>query len=317
MKDDKIPVIDLSGMIAFWMILEILQSDNEPSEHQWKQLFNTLGYKALSTEFDSCFFRKKYELAYKPSSRAIKGHEKDDRYVKHYLEVAEKRKEVEAWLRDIEENDFLKGSLSKVKEWLPSDVDEAPVVAFVVFEMDARGYDCIVLDPLFSMSLGSDIGDLLAHELFHNYARKFYVYDPCSAEPLDVDLLWVLRQLNEEGIADQIFALRYPSLEEQVENSPIIIQEMDKIIQKMAFSKDTRELSKRLRMTLPRAGHLTGYYMAKAILKGLGKERLLETVGNPFGFIGVYDEAAEILGLRCFSPETLEYIESLLGKYTR
>jgi hypothetical protein len=55
--------------------------------------------------------------------------------------------------------------------------------------------------------------------------------------------------------------------------------------------------------------------MAKNIIEVLGKERLLETIGDPFGFIRAYDEAAKRRGLKSFSQETLGYIDGLAMKY--
>lgn len=315
---DMDPVFEFGGMSAFWRIVDVLQADKEPPKHQWDELLDSPGYVALSSEFKPNFFKEKYRLAYKPSSEAArkKAVSRGNWYVKHYVDVAERREELEAWLTNLgERKDFIEGPVSKAGEWLPSDVEGSPVVAFAVFDMDARGYETIVIDPLFALSLGTDFGDLLAHELFHNVARRFYVYDPEKVEANDSDIMWTLRQLNEEGIADQIFTLGYPSRDEHVADSPWVIQEMDRLIRRIAINEDVGELSKMLRMTPPKAGHPTGHYMAKNIIEALGKERLLETVGDPFGFIRVYDEAAKRRGLKSFSQETLGYIDGLAMKY--
>ncbi len=312
------PVFEFGGMSAFWRIVDVLQVDKEPPKHQWDELLDSPGYVALSSEFKPNFFKEKYRLAYKPSSEAArkKAVSRGDWYVKHYVDVAERREELEAWLTNLgEREDFIEGPVSKAGEWLPSDVEGSPIVAFAVFDMDSRGYETVVIDPLFAVSLGADFGDLLAHELFHNVARRFYVYDTEKVETNDGDIMWVLRQLNEEGIADQIFTLAYPSRDEHVADSPLVIQEMDRLIRRIAINEDVGELSKMLRMTPPKAGHPTGHYIAKNIIEVLGKERLLETIGDPFCFIRAYDEAAKRRGLKSFSQETLGYIDGLAMKY--
>ncbi len=311
------PVFEYGGVNAFWRIVDVLQADGEPPKHQWDELLDSPGYKALSNEFKPSFFKEKYRLAYKPSSEAAreKAVNMGDWYVKHYVDVAERRRELEVWVTTLGEREgFMEGPMSNACEWLPSDVEGSPVVAFVVFDMDSRGYETVVIDPLFASSLGADFG-LLAHELFHSLARRFYVYDPERVEDNDGDIMWVLRQLNEEGIADQIFARPYPSRDEHVVDSPWAIQEMDRLIRRIAIAEDTGDLSSMLRMTPPRAGHPTGQYMANTIIEVLGKERLLETVGDPFGFIRTYDEAARMQGLKSFSQETLGYIDGLAMKY--
>ncbi len=312
------PVFEFAGISAFWKIVDVLQGDREPPRHQWDELLDSPGYVALSSEFKPSFFKEKYRLAYKPSLETArdKAVNMGDWYIEHYVDVAERRQGLEAWLNNLEDReDFMEDPVSKASGWIPSDVEGSPVVAFTVFDMDSRGYETIVIDPLFAMSLGTDFGDLLAHELFHNAARRFYVYDPDGVEAKDRDIMWVLRQLNEEGIADQIYAQEYQSRDEHVADSPWVIREMDRLIRRIAITKDAGELSKMLRFTPPRAGHATGHYMAKTIMEALGKERLLETVGDPFGFFRAYDEAAKTRGLKSFSQETLGYVDGLAMKY--
>jgi len=312
------PVLELGGLTAFWGVVEVLRADGEPPRHQWDDLLESPGYRALSTEFKPSFFKEKYRLAYKPSSAEARERAmtRGNWYIEHYVEVAERRRELEAWAAVLGEDDgFMEGPASKAGEWLPSGVEGCPVVAFVVFDMDARGYETVVIDPLYAVSLGADFGDLLSHELFHSLARRFYVYDPDRVEAKDRDIMWVLRQLNEEGIADHIYAQDYPSRDEHVADSPWAVQEMDRLIRRIAITEDTDELSSMLRVTPPRAGHPTGYYMADTIIEALGKERLLETVGDPFAFFRAYDEAAKIRGLNSFSQETLGYVDGLAMKY--
>ena len=312
------PVFELGGLTAFWGIVDVLQVDGEPPRHQWDELLESPGYRALSTEFKPSFFKDKYRLAYKPSS--VEAREKSvtrgDWYIKHYLDVADRRPMLEAWAAGLGEDEgFMEGPASKAEEWLPSGVEGSPVVAFAVFDMDSRGYETVVFDPLYAVSLGDDFGDLLAHELFHSLARRFYVYDPDRVEAKDRDIMWVLRQLNEEGIADHIYAQEYPSRDEHVADSSWAVQEMDRLIRRIAITEDTDELSSMLRVTPPRAGHPTGYYMADTIMGALGRERLLETVGDPFAFFRAYDEAAKMRSLSSFSQETLGYVDGLAMKY--
>jgi len=312
------PVFEFGGLTTFWMIVDALQAEGEPPRHQWDELLESPGYRALSTEFKPSFFKEKYRLAYKPSSAATRERAvaRGDWYVKHYVDVDERRGELEAWAASLGESEgFMEGPASKAGEWLPYDVEENPVVAFAVFDMGSRGYETVVIDPLYALSLGGDFGGLLAHELFHSLARRFYVYEPDRVDEKDRDIMWMLRQLNEEGIADQIYVQAYPSRDEHVADSPWVIREMDRLIRRMAITEDAGELSSSLRMTPPRAGHATGHYMADTIMEALGRERLLETVGDPFGFFRAYDEAARKRGLDSFSQEALGYVDGLAMKY--
>ena len=313
------PVFEFGGLTAFWGVVDVLRADGEPPRHQWDGLLESPGYRALSTEFKPSFFKEKYRLAYKPSMADARetAVTRGDWYVKHYVETAMRRRELEAWAAGLREDEgFMEGPASKAGEWLPSGAEGCPVVAFAVFDMDARGNEVVVIDPLYAVRLGADFGDLLAHQLFHSMARRLYVYDPDGVDEKDRDIMWMLRQLNEEGIADQIYAQEYPSRGEHVADSPWVIQEMDKLIRRIAITEDTDELSSILRVTPPRAGHPTGYYMAATIMESLGRERLLETVGDPFAFFRAYDEAAKTRGLSSFSQETLGYVDGLAMKYS-
>ena len=65
------------------------------------------------------------------------------------------------------------------------------------------------------------------------------------------------------------------------------------------------------------AGLPTGMYMARAIIEAFGKNRLAETLGNPFLFVRTYHEAAgRTSGRPGFSPEALTVIQMLEAEYS-
>jgi len=113
------PVLELGGLTTFWGVVEVLRADGEPPRHQLDGLLEFPGYRALSTEFKPSFFKEKYWLAYKPSSAEAreKSVTRGDWYIEHYVEVAERRRKLEAWAAVlVEDEGFMEDPASKAGE---------------------------------------------------------------------------------------------------------------------------------------------------------------------------------------------------------
>ncbi len=144
----------------------------------------------------------------------------------------------------------------------------------------------------------------IAHE-FHHYYRNFF-YDFSQ----DQQILWVINQVQGEGIADQINVgewfhnkTLFPEYSQKgrnkgyldwYEKSPEIIREMDRLFSAMFdFPEQKGKLGAELQDIIPLSGHPTGFYMANLIIEQLGKKVLIEDVKNPFAFFRHYKEAAD------------------------
>jgi hypothetical protein len=202
----------------------------------------------------------------------------------------------------------------------------------VIFGNDARGYATIVIDLLYAIDQGKRLNYLVAHEAHHFYRNQILAFNfPEDSHP-DYDLVWVLNQIQAEGIADQVdkrvrffddgdladseAALTY---RQYLAETPKLLRKIDSLL--ADYDVDTHnatEISKTLRKSVPMSGHPTGYFMTRTIIERLGKEVLLEQVGNPFIFFLQYQQAAtEYQDPTCppFSERTEDLVYLLAEQY--
>jgi len=319
--------IDVSAIGPFWQIVDSLSQDAEPSSGLWKALFDTPGYRALTrSEFEVAFFQENFRLSYMPSlsdslTRAIEDGG-DSRRLRHYRQVEERRIELEIFVEELTGTDQTAEPSRLAAQWLPDPPPEAPApLALVVFDLDARGYDPIVVDLLAAREL--DLLPFLAHESHHWYRNDRATVDWEVVAPHEVDVLWTLYQIQGEGIADQIdkrpwiegsvpvpatfqsYGERYA---EALTEAPATIRGLDSLLAAFGAATEAEhraDIGTRVAELVPMSGHPTGYYMTRTIIEALGRERLLAGVANPVAFFRAYDEAARVLGGQGLSQEAL------------
>lgn len=329
--------VDVSGIDLFWQVVDTLSQDEEPSSELWHALFATPGYRALTqSEFEQSFFRESFRIAYMPSFESSLSSSLEEgnnaRLLEHYVQVGEHRADLEAFVEDLKRSDPMRSPSRLAAEWLPDPAPDKPApLAVVVFDMDARGYDPIVIDLLAAMEL--DLNSFLAHESHHWYRNDRATIDWNDVPPHEAELLWTLYQIQGEGIADQIdkrpwiegdelpptargsYVTDYASA---LAATPITIQSLDSLLVAfdVATSTDDRAaIGARVAELVPMSGHPTGYFMARAILETLGQERLVMDVANPVAFFRTYDEAARVSGTQAFSSRGLSSLEKLEARF--
>jgi hypothetical protein len=324
--------IDFSGVEKFLELTTLLENDQEPTKEQWDALFATPGYRILiKNEFRPDFLMTRFRLAFMPSQKEkLAAQMKKEtgwrgQFLPHYLRAKREREAIRAEIKRLKSMSFIQAAVDKAKDFLPPfEVKSYPPVSFVVFAPDARGYNPVVLDILFTKDEEEFLIDFVAHE-FHHYYKNWLT-------GLNPDVLWVINQIHAEGIADQInrgawfhnperFAVeslkeRNKQFLELYEKGPMVIREMDRLFGLMNDrAGDLALLGAELRSLVPQSGHPTGFYMANIILKILGKEALVSEIGNPFAFLRRYSRAAEKdQEAPSFSAKALEYISLLEGK---
>jgi hypothetical protein len=297
-------------------------------------MFITPGYAALTkSEFTRDFFKKMFKLAFMPSKAKelttflISAPIWQKAQLEHYQKIKAKRLEILAATEKLKDSQISTDALRKALEYLPSlEAEECPPVSFVVFGNEARGYSPVVVDIVKAIESKDDLECLLAHEFHHYLRNKFLSFNPARIEPEDENIIWVLNQLQCEGIADLIdmkpkFAdpefirSEYYSL---FEKSVDIIHELDSLFVRISAFPDQKEtLGLQLKKSIPWSGHPTGFYMARKILEQNGKAALISDIGNPFRFIELYQDAAlgNGRGIPVFSTKALELIQKLGNKY--
>lgn len=330
---------DFSGIDQFWKIVSILEQDQEPDDRDWTALFQTPGYRELISRewpFEEEFFKKNFRLAFKPSlASALKEEleKKDNRWLMHYVRIKSLKEPLLRHQKWLQTAPLMTKAMGMAQEYLPQGLLKdvpLPPISFIFFDLDARGYSPIVVDMLFALEERESLFYLLAHEAHHYYRDKILAYAPGELRAGHATVMWVLNQVQAEGIADQIDkrttyfeggeqekspgAVRYREL---VDESPRIIADMNAFLEQMADSPSRLpQLGQELRRRIPQSGHPTGYYMARAIIAELGGEQLINTVGNPFAFFYLYNIAARKSdSYPVFSNKSVEFLRSLERAY--
>jgi len=337
------PGFDFSGTEQFLKIMKMLEQDREPSEIDWKDLFETSGYAVLlekeGPHFSEDFFMKHFRLAFKPSKKDELENELQNpknyrrNYLQHYLRVKNMREDILAQIDFLKKTPLTQDAILAAFEYLPAaKIRDYPPVSFIIFGNDARGYSPIVIDIAYAQQQGEIFFYLLAHEYHHFYRNRILEYDEEIIAEEDKDIIWTLNQVQGEGMADQIDKRKAFYSEnillhnqdatdryrEAVERTPEIIKAVDELFCRIADSPGKkRELGQQIRKTVPWSGHTTGFYMTNVILDQLGKIPLLEEAGNPFGFFRLYNQAAtkRVATIPVFSDKALSVVAGLEKKY--
>ncbi len=333
--------LDFSGIDQFWKINSILESDKIPGQNDWDKLFHTPGYEALvESEFSKEYFINNYSLAYMPSMQNQIPGELENKsglrkaYFKHILKVKTEKEAIQNQREYLISSNIFTEATELTKKYLPktslSEQINIPV-SFVIFGNDARGYTPIVIDLLFSIGEEESLKRLIAHEAHHFFRnQKIQIAFP-DEDSTDYNIIWMLNQLQSEGIADLIdkeplffsggikedtkWAKIY---RDYFDNSNAVIKELDNLLQSYYLDNSSRtEISDIIRSIVPMSGHPTGFYMSKIIIEELGINVLIENIHNPFKFFTTFNEAVEKTGNQVvnFSRESIALINDLEMSY--
>ena len=332
--------LDLSGFELFWNIVEKIETSTEPSEEEWISLFNTPGYQALTTtEFNEDFFKQSFLAVFDPErkeklDRLLEG--KTKRYLRYYIQVKKNKQIYEKNVKMIKDRwESLNETIyARAVAFLPyKEPEKDPTVSIVIFDVDARGYSTIAVDAIFTSRI-EDFVSITAHEVHHFYRNQLLEYEKENVEEEDKELIWILNQIQSEGIADHIdkdyfiygrietsFPKAYVKhFTESVDQAPEIINEINTLFQKYKQSElSTNELGSEVKKIVPLAGHPLGYYMTKIIIKNAHFDDLIRIVGNPFKFFKLYNKSvvSERENIPLYSETTIEIIEDFEKKYVK
>jgi hypothetical protein len=328
--------VDFSGVEKFLELTALLEKDREPTQEQWDDLFATPGYKILVLrEFNKNFLIERFKLAFMPSKQG----ERDARlkeekgfwakFLPHYIRAKNQRKLIESQIAELKALDFMESALKETRKFLPDvPIEEYPPLSFVIFGPDARGYMPVVVDVLYAYDQRDFLVSFIAHEFHHYYRNQYFPYSQDQA------FIWVIDQIQGEGVADQInigkwffdknlfpkYAEKNKGYLEWYAKSPEIIREMGRLFEEAADHPEKKtELGQQLRAIIPLSGHPTGFYMANIIIEQIGKDILIDDIGNPFAFFRLYKQAADKKGgkIPTFSEKAIRFIQDLEERYIR
>lgn len=332
---------DFSSLNPFWSITELLQKDSSPSDSLWNRLFETPGYQTLTTiEYPKDWIKSYLSGGIKPSERPVynewvsKGYW-DTVFCLHMQEAASRRAEVEGFVKILQSGQFMDQALTDLREFWPNGdtLDEIPPISFIFFNRDARGYDPILIDLLFAMDLyqQDELDEMIAHEAHHYYRKKVLSFTYPPEQNPDHTLINTLDQVHLEGLADQIDkpgmfanplnAKRSAAYQKLLMNTSKDISILDSLLTGYSSTPDSLKIkvAGQIQRSTPNSGHPMGYFMSTAILKYLGKDSLLQDIGNPFAYFRRYNRAAvkSQSQLPLFSDAALHMISELEAKYSK
>jgi hypothetical protein len=336
---------DASALPIFWEVHDRLRRGEEPPDSLWNVLWSVPGYALLEAkERRRSMLTRGLRLAYLPSQQAawdsvMRGNPGWlGRVVPHLREVSAERDALVAYERTLASNDLVEQGQRLAQRYLPEGTIRShppPEVSFLYF-LDARGYpERILLDPLYFMRLRNPV-EVLAHEYHHYYRGRI----GRPQRPYGSDLLvWTLSTVESEGLAGMLDKRDLPSMsraelearyvdpsrrayfvEYQVEyrRSNERLRQTEDVLERIAEHPDSAgPLGTWLHRELPDNGRIMGAFMSQVIERQLGRDRLVEVVGDPFAFWRLYNDAARLTNgaARVLSERAMRVLADVEEKY--
>jgi hypothetical protein len=323
---------DFSYLQPFWNIVDSLEAGAEPSPAMWDALTRSAGYRLANQSVAA--LRQNIELAVKPSLRLqrdslIARRVNRSDYVAHIVRAVEQRASLVSLADSIRKSPPPAQAVRRAAAFLPSGATNGiatPLVAFAIFQDDAFAQDGGIVADL--LHLRSDnLEDLLAHEFHHHYLGEIDRLVLPPRESADGPLVTILRNLRNDGIADQIdkpYPLTGTSQYIGLYNSsyaaaPATLRRIDSLLTiAEADSTQVRAVGQRVTQLLVMNGHPVGAYMGRTIIETFGSDSILPSVTNPFEFLRAYARAEARRGRPApFSPASLRLIDRLERKHLR
>jgi hypothetical protein len=305
---------DFSAIDRLWDIVSVLEKDQEPLEAAWEALVRAPGYAALVSHeryYNLDFLKRNLRLVFQPSLSSELEKESQNRSVRHFIELKEKKEALQKFQAQMQAATALTEALDLLKRRLPDGSIErldAPPAAFIVFDKDARGgYGLLLFDLIYALELGELFKPLYAHEAFHYYRDKLAAFSEGDILLVHQGILMALNMIQNEGLADLIdkpasifeggpradssYALEY---RKNMAESPRILGTVDELLCSLADlpGAQDEEIGWEMFGAIPQSGHPTGFFMAKAVSEKIGEKDLIRTFNNPFAFFYLYNAAA-------------------------
>ena len=328
--------VDMSGVDRFWDVAQVLSRDETPDSAAWRALFETPAYAALNNEQR---IRDDIELAFRPSNSArldsLLTHANywRRRDLLHLVRVRGAIDELREYQATLDIDAAIRQGLREAAVYLPAGATEAPPppIRFVIFSPDARVMrGNIIFDLAFTYDLGFDLlASTMAHEFHHYLIGDDARFHPPAQEDPHYGLIRAIRQLQVEGVADLIDKEAVDSARADdpdwherwrvpFSTTAGRLASFDSLLVELA-TDSTRLVAhgrRALDELFPMAGHPNGNAMARLIERELGREAIIRSLGNPFEFFRLYDEAARRSGTgHAFSAGARAYLARLEERF--
>lgn len=328
--------VDVLGVDHFWAVADRLAADSEPSPEAWRRLLDAPAYRQLNRD---ARLQRMLRLAYQPSAQLtrdsiLRTGSYDAHVLEHLRRVPTERARLQRFRDSLISVDLVSAAGHLAQAYLPPgqlDRRPPPVIAFGIYGPEAYGAELgITMDLLFALDRGPYLLPILAHEVHHVHVASLTTFRlPERSSPAFV-LLQALRNLANEGTADRInlrfpvsppamTAAAAPAYNSAYNQAHSTLLGIDSLLTQIG--QDTamlRRAGAELSNRLVYAGHPVGAYMAERIEETLGRQALIEILGNPFAFLRTYNDAeGHRAGRKPFTAATLALVSSLESQFFR
>lgn len=335
---------DPTAVTAFWAIADRLEQGIEPTAVEWSRLVDHPAYAELAGHEGRAYapetIRDRMDLVFNPSRAGeleAKLEQDAEGMTAHFASLKTKRTRVEGYVHDLGADDWVQRVMADVRPFLPAgtDTQEAdPLFVPLIFSFDLRyGYQIFIFDPSYGAEQPASI-EYHARSFALNYYRDLQlVVHPGRLKAKHAEAVALLATLEQHGFMENIrpknavFAgnparqeADTKAFEAGLEEAPAAIGQLDRMLAEIGKSPaETGSWSVLSSMSLPLEGRPVGFFMARTIIDQLGKEQLAAVLGDPFGFVRLYNEAANRTAgaLPCFSEAAVRLISGLEKEYRR
>jgi hypothetical protein len=334
--------LDFASVDAFWRLVDVLRTDADPSDAEWRAALSTPGYRLARIAIGDVM-REDLELAIKPSHRArfdSLTRLTNDRAsrLKHLARAATLRPQLTAFQDSLSRFAPVVEAVAIAARWLPpgaTNAGDPPLVAFALFRGD--GYSLgpgVIVDLLHASE--STLTLFLAHEFHHTYVARLQPVVPVAPNDhtdraAEFGLRAAIQALRSEGIADLIdkpyplvsenpvrsaYVRRY---NEEYAKTPATLRVLDSLL--VVVANDSTQMpavAQHARRLLWSNSHANGAYIARAIYDHFGVDSLFPAVTNPIALLRTYTAVERARhNAAPFSPTAWRVLETFERRYWR
>lgn len=332
---------------AFLNLARQAEQGRLPDEREWQQLFATDGYRSLTDNWGNAprfrrTLRKSFALVFDPAQAAARDSlfalpfdaRKFDWSVsipKNLAGTRDKLDSLEHFVRETDFADLFRRAETLCRRFLTPETQSLNPAFnrfyLLVQDPDSRTLNGNIYLDAYGIYCEGEEGlvNLIAHEMHHNFWGEVMQQ---RFEQTDDPLAVLILNLMMEGIADQINKTEPPleklgSYPQEIVTmynaayamTPRVLSALDATVSAYVRGELTDEAYEKVAHAAD--GHMNGFYIANAIRRRFGLDRLIEVSTDPAAYFACYNEAvAQDKDEHTFSAEFLARTAEVFPRFT-
>jgi hypothetical protein len=341
-------IIDLSSVDKFFEIAEKIQSNQDVSEDDWKDLRRTSGYRGrfapyeiipemLLVAFSNNQQSKRDSILNLPTEIIMQDWhaELTQETLLNFLDMKKNQKELKLFRETYDFDGIKNRSIDRLKSFLIYHVVDTlfvfPSISLLCQEPNWQyniigGVQSIIMDfNLFFKQTEEERVNVLAHEMFHMY-RDNYRTEIVKINKINYPYFFrELSKLQNEGIADLIDKkglechIDEDDSQELIDlivstynNTPQILNNLDIIVNSYINKEISEEqLNEKMNRFFFYGGRINGLYMIELIRDAGLFDEMLKTFYSPVEFLKLYNKAAKKKNIYVLSDVFMRFAGNL------